>query len=133
MLSGTSTYVKSYDEQTKWMYFLIEDDGLLKNHKTIQDKVKAYIKKEFYGELVYNKEFSKNKIKSHGGKVTDFFDKENPKVKSNQTFLAVITLDSALKKEEIYYPQLFLKQCKYIQKKSSQTCLRQFELIFFLR
>ena len=35
MLSGTSTYVKSYDEQTKWMYFLIEDDGLLKNHKTI--------------------------------------------------------------------------------------------------
>ena len=81
MLSGTSTYVKSYDEQTKWMYFLIEDDGLLKNHKTIQDKVKAYIKKEFYGELVYNKEFSKNKIKSHGGKVTDFYDKEIPKVK----------------------------------------------------
>ena len=27
----TSTYVKRYDGQTIWMYFLIEDDGLLKN------------------------------------------------------------------------------------------------------
>ena len=27
MLSRTSAYVKSYDGQTKWMYFLIEDDN----------------------------------------------------------------------------------------------------------
>ena len=25
-----SAYVKSYDGQTKWMYYLIEDDDLLK-------------------------------------------------------------------------------------------------------
>ena len=29
MLPKRSTYVKSYDGQTKWMYFLIEDDDLL--------------------------------------------------------------------------------------------------------
>ena len=29
MLPKTSAYVKSYDGQTKWIYFLIEDDGLL--------------------------------------------------------------------------------------------------------
>ena len=29
MLPKTSTYVKSYDEQTKLMYFFIEDDELL--------------------------------------------------------------------------------------------------------
>ena len=28
-LPKTSEYVKSYDEQTNWMYFLIEDDNLL--------------------------------------------------------------------------------------------------------
>ena len=28
MLPKTSTYVKSYDGQTKCMYFLIEDDDL---------------------------------------------------------------------------------------------------------
>ena len=30
MLPKTSAYVKGYDGKTKWMYFLIEDDGLLK-------------------------------------------------------------------------------------------------------
>ena len=30
MLPKTSAYVKGYDGQTKWMYFLIEDDDLKK-------------------------------------------------------------------------------------------------------
>ena len=34
----------------------------------------------------------------------------------NHTCLPVITLDSALKKDDSYYPQVFLKQCKYIEK-----------------
>ena len=29
ILPKTSAYVKRYDGQTKWMYFLNEDDGLL--------------------------------------------------------------------------------------------------------
>ena len=29
MLPKTSAYVKSYNGQTKWMYFLLEDDDLL--------------------------------------------------------------------------------------------------------
>ena len=36
---------------------------------------------------------------------------------SNHTCLAVISLDSALKIDENYYPQLPLKECKYIEKK----------------
>ena len=59
----------------------------------------------------------KTKIKSHGDEVTDFHDKNIPKIDSNHTCLAVITLDSALKKDENYYPQVFLKECKYIEKK----------------
>ena len=35
MLPKASTYVKSYDEQSKWMYFLIEDVELLKKYNTI--------------------------------------------------------------------------------------------------
>ena len=56
MLPKTSAYLKSYDGQTKWMYFLTEDDD------------------------------------------------------------PVITIDSALKKEEKFYLQVFLKECKYIEK-----------------
>ena len=60
----------------------------------------------------------KTKIKSHGDEVTDFYDKNIPKVDSSNTCLALISLDSALKKDGNYYPQVFLKECKYTEKKA---------------
>ena len=81
MLPKTSAYVKSYDGQTKWMYFLIEDDDLLEKYNTIWDKVSADIKKkEFDSEPVYDKEFFKTKVKSYRDQVTDFYNEEIPKV-----------------------------------------------------
>ena len=59
MLPKTRAYVKSYDVQTKWMYFLIEDDDLLEKYNTIWDKVSAGTKKEFDSEPVYNKNYLK--------------------------------------------------------------------------
>ena len=59
----------------------------------------------------------KTKIESHGDEVKDFHNKEIPKVDSNYNCLAVITLGSVLKKDENYYLQVFLKECKYIEKK----------------
>ena len=38
-------------------------------------------------------------------------------VDSNHACLAVISLDSVLKKDSNYYPQMFLKVFKYIEKK----------------
>ena len=32
------TYVQCYDGQIKWMYFLIEDNDLLKKYTTLWDK-----------------------------------------------------------------------------------------------
>ena len=40
-----------------------------------------------------------------------------PKVDFNRTFLAVTSLGSALKKDENYYPKIFLNECKYIEKR----------------
>ena len=62
LLLETSAYVKSYNGQTKWTHFLIEDDDLLEKYITIWDKVSAAYK--FF--------FSKTRIKSHGNKVTIF-------------------------------------------------------------
>ena len=39
MLPKTSPYVKSYDEQTECMYYLIEDGNLLEKYNTIWDNV----------------------------------------------------------------------------------------------
>ena len=49
--------------------------------------------------------------------VTNLYDKKIPKVDSNHKCLAVISLDSALKKDGNNYLQVFLKKCKCIQKK----------------
>ena len=47
MLPKTRAYVKIYDGQTKWMYFLTEDDNedLWDKFNTISDEVSADIKK----------------------------------------------------------------------------------------
>ena len=116
MLLKTSAYVKSYYGQTKWMYLLTEDDDLLEKYNTIWDKVSANIKKEFDNEPVYNKEYLKRKRKSHVDEVRDFYDKEIPKVDSNHTCLVVISLDFVLNKDQSCYLQVFLNECKYIEK-----------------
>ena len=84
MLPKTSAYVKSFDGQTKWMYFLIEDDDDLLE-KYVLSGIKSVLtsKRNFYNKPLYDKNFLKTKIKSHGDKVTNFYDKEIPKADSN--------------------------------------------------
>lgn len=53
MLPKTSVYVKSYDGQTRWMHFLIEDKNLRQKYNSISDKVSADIEKEFGSNFVY--------------------------------------------------------------------------------
>ena len=89
-----------------WRWWLIKNI-----YNTIWDKVSAYIKKEFdiIGFPVYSKFFFlKIKEKPWVDEVTDFYNKEIPNVDSRHSFLAVIILDSALKKDDNYYPQVFL-------------------------
>ena len=115
MLPKTSAYVKSYAGQSKWMYFLIEDDYLLEKYKVIWGKVSADIKNELDSEPVYNKNYLKIKVKSHGNEVSNFCDKKIPNLDSNHTCLAVISLNCVLKKDN-YYLQVFLKEYNYIEK-----------------
>ena len=75
ILPKRSAYVRSYDGQSKWMYFLIEDNDFSEKHNTIWDRVSADINKEFDSEPVYHKEYLKTKIKSHDNEFTNFYKK----------------------------------------------------------
>ena len=83
MLQKSSTYVKSYDGQTKWMYFLIEDDDLLNKYNIVWNKISAQIKKEFDSKSVYNKTIFEKPQKSYVDEATDSHNKEIPRVVSN--------------------------------------------------
>ena len=70
-----------------------------------------------FANLSTNKKILETELKSDVDEATDFYNKEIPNVGiSNNTCLAVINLDSTLKKGEDYYPQVLLKECKYIEK-----------------
>ena len=65
MLKDLSTIailsIKSYDDQTKWMSFLIEDDDLLQRYNTFWDKVSADVKSNLIASLSTIENFSKPK------------------------------------------------------------------------
>ena len=62
LLCKGNAYLKSYDVQTRWMCFLIQDDELLKKHN-ISNKFSTDIKKEFDSEPVCNETIVKKKNK----------------------------------------------------------------------
>ena len=85
--------------------FVNKDDDLLENI-TIWDKVALMLKKND-SEPVKNRRFLKTKINLMVTELQTFL------VDFNHTYLAVIKLYSALKKDENYYLQVFLKECKH--------------------
>ena len=95
VLPKVKVHVKSYNGQTKWMPFLIENNDLLEKYNTIWNKVSTDIKKKIDSKSVYNNTFLKTTIKSYGDEATGFRVKETAKVGSDCTCLVVITIDSA--------------------------------------
>ena len=53
MLPKTRVYVKRYDGQTKWMYFVIVDDDALEKYNTISDNFSADIENDCGSKPVY--------------------------------------------------------------------------------
>ena len=52
------------------------------------------------------------------------------KVGFNHTCLAVIMINSVFKKDGNYYPQVFLKKCKYNEKKVVRHIIDNLEVYF---
>ena len=73
------------------------------------------IKQKFDSEPVYNNNYLKIKMKCYGVGVTGFHDKKIPKLGSNHTCLAIVTLDFALKKRWHLLSALILKECKLLR------------------
>ena len=90
------------------------------------------LKKELDSEPTYKKGFLKTEVKYHGDKLTNLQDTQIPKLGSSYSCLAVISLDSALKKAENYYPQVFLKECVNILRKKQLDILLMTQKVFLM-
>ena len=109
---------KDFDE-TKYISFLLKDNELLEKYNETWKKVSNAIKKRFDSNSVYIKKYLRTKIKSYKGKInTNFHNNKIPKEGSQYICLSVILLDSILKTDKKQYPQVFLKECKYVIKET---------------
>ena len=64
---------------------------------------------------VYKEEDVKTKIKSYKGKIkTDFHSNAISKEGCQCICVSAILIDSIYRKDKIYYPQVFLEECKYV-------------------
>ena len=71
--------------------------------------------KPFYGD---DDNYIKTKIKTYADSlITNFHNKKMPKEKVPCKCLSIMILDSVIESDEKYYPQTFLKECKYVQEK----------------
>ena len=113
-------YVKHFDSN-KTMSFKISDNELLKKYKKIWEKVGNLLNIELDSEPVYGDvdEYIKTKIKMYEDRVnTNFQRKKVPKENPSYKCLSVTMLDSVIRVNKKYYPQILLEECKYVIKKN---------------
>ena len=67
---------------------------------------------------VYDKKHLKTKVREyHGAIKTNFLGNDVPKENMHYTCIACITIDSVMKMDKKYFPQVYLEECKYKIKK----------------
>ena len=118
-------YVKHFDSN-KTISFKTSYNKLLKEYTKIWEKVSNLINIKFDSEPVYgdNDKYLKTKIKLYGDKInTNFQGKKIPKENASYKCLSLIMLDSVIKRNQNYYPQTLLEECKYVIKKNKMENL----------
>ena len=112
-------YVRKFNENST-MSFRVEDKQLLKNYNKIWEKIEKLMKIDFESKPVYGDDdkYIKTKIKTYEKSIiTNFHNKKTPKEKASCKCLSIIMIDSVIKANKKYYPQILLEECKYIQEK----------------
>ena len=100
--------------KTKFIYFLIKDEKLLEKYNIMKTK--------FGSNPVYNEKYVKTKMKVYDKKINrDFYSNKMPKESSEFLCLSVILLHSVYIKDNKYYRQVFLEECKYIIKEEKKS------------
>ena len=71
--------------------------------------------KPVYGD---DDKYIKTKIKIYAkNTITNFHDKKTPKGTVPCKCISILMIDSVIKANKKYYPQILLEECKYIQEK----------------
>ena len=100
------------------MSFLIKDNEVGGKYEQIWNVIKNNLKIKFHNEPIYESKYLKTKVREYDGMIkTNFLNNSMPKENMHYTCIACITIDSVMKMDKKYFPQVYLQECKYkIQK-----------------
>ena len=118
-------YVKCFDSD-KTITLKVIDKKLLKNCTKIWERVSSLMSIEYDSESVYgnNDKYIKTKIKLYGDKInTNFQGKKIPKENASYKYLSLVMLDSVIRANKKYCPQIILEECKNEIKKNKMENL----------
>ena len=96
------------------MSFLVKDVDVLDKYNEIWNKIKNKLKIKFHSMPVYDETYIKTNLRESNDVIkTKFLGDEVPKENMHYTCIACITIDSVMRMEKKYHPQVYLEECKY--------------------
>ena len=113
-------YVEHFDSN-KAISFNVSDNKLLKKYNKIWKKISDLLDIKFDSEPIYDDvdKFINTKIRMYGDRVnTNFLGKKVPKENASYKCLSLIILDSLIRANKKFYPQILLEECKYVIRKN---------------
>ena len=114
ILPQMSGYIKYFINRGKNMSFKIEDDSVYIKHNQTWNKIKEFLSVKFYTEPIYDDSYIKTKVKNFSNIVKTLFSgDEIPNERVEYSCIVCISIDSIMKVDKNYFPQVYLEQCKY--------------------
>ena len=108
-----NAYTEYFNSNSIFMNFLFHNKEIIRKYNEIWNRIKDLFGKEFNSEAIYGGtvKYIKSKLNPCN---TNFYG-INVSVKGkNYTQFSIISLDSIISVNGKYYPQILLKDCKYV-------------------
>ena len=107
-------YIKCFEDGGKNKSLLIKNSVVWEKCEDIWNVIKDKLNIKFHSEPIYENKYLRE---VDGSIKTNFLGNCLSKENTYYTCIACITLDSVLKMNKKYYPQVYLEECKYKVKK----------------
>ena len=114
LLPVISGWIKYFENGGKKMSFKIEGDEVYVKYNNIWNKIKDLLSGiRLSSDVIYDGKYIKTKVKTFKIVKTLFSDNIIPEERVKCECISCISVDSVLKIEKKYYPQVYLEQCRY--------------------
>ena len=116
-----SGYIKYFDNGGKYMSFKIKSEDVYLKYAEIWNKIKSILNAKLHSQPIYDDKYIKTQGKTFNNTINTLFSgDEIPKERINYVCISAICVDSVLRTDKKNYPQVYLEQCKYKEKRLSK-------------